>query len=204
MTWHRALVRRFGDWRWLGIVCGVALLHVLLLSRVFNSTGPADSTNGVGKGRLLTWTIVETIAPSQSQPSPKLKPPDDSHRQPDRDRGRQAELVGAEYPTADFDLSQAPSPAHYFVVDEVDTLPIVPDQLDYGEIEIREWRLTLRLWISSEGRVDHAEVFEATPSGPWVTKVLGALTSSTLSPAKLAGEAVPVQIDIQLGPEVVW
>ena len=63
------------------------------------------------------------------------------------------------------------------------------------------WRVTVRMWVSASGLVDHVETLDAQPAEPWVTKLLAPLVQTEMEPATLAGQPVPVTYVVQLAPE---
>lgn len=98
-----------------------------------------------------------------------------------------------------------PLPSDYLAVEQVDAFPHPQDdwQLDWSQVPMTQtaWRITLRIWVSAAGQIDHVEILDAEPQGDWVSRLLGPLARTDLVPAQLAGQAVPVTYVVQLAPD---
>ena len=98
-----------------------------------------------------------------------------------------------------------PSPTEYLSDEQVDALPYPKEdwQLAWGQVPATPgaWRVTLRLWVSSQGHIDHVETLEAEPSTAWVVALFESVQQTAMVPATLAGQPVPVTYVVQLAPD---
>jgi len=98
-----------------------------------------------------------------------------------------------------------PSPAEYLSDEQVDTLPYPQDdwQLAWSQLPPTggAWRVTLRLWVSPQGHIDHVEVLEIEPNLAWLSALFERVHQTAMVPATLAGQAVPVTYVVQLAPD---
>lgn len=178
---------------------------------------------------LLWWTQAQVVAGqdiwSTSQPQPfrvratvlqeTMMPAVSDANVPDPALVREAapQNLSAETPLDDGQAMAhagvehlwVPSPSDYLSDEQVDVLPRPKDEwmLDWPQVPLtREaWRVTVRMWVSAAGFVDHVETLDAQPSAEWVSKFLAALARTEMEPATLAGQPVPVTYVVQLAPE---
>lgn len=98
-----------------------------------------------------------------------------------------------------------PSPAEYLSDEQVDTLPYPQDdwQLAWNQLPptAGAWRVTLRLWVSPQGHIDHVEALEIEPNLAWLLALFERVHQTVMVPATLAGQAVPVTYVVQLAPD---
>lgn len=132
------------------------------------------------------------LAPVRQAESPKPS------AQATSDDGGALAQVGAERPWA-------PIPSDYLSDEQVDEFPRPKDEwmLDWPQVPLTHdaWRVTVRMWVSAAGFVDHIETLDAQPSADWVSKFLAPLAKTELEPATLAGQPVPVTYVVQLAPD---
>lgn len=99
----------------------------------------------------------------------------------------------------------APIPSDYFSDEQVDVISRPKDEwmLDWPQVPLTHeaWRVTVRMWVSAAGFVDHVETLDAQPSAEWVSKFLAPLARTEMEPATLAGQPVPVTYVVQLAPD---
>lgn len=103
------------------------------------------------------------------------------------------------------DTLWSPIPSDYLSDEQVDASPRPKDDwmLDWSQVpQTREaWRVTVRMWVSATGLVDHVETLDTQPAEAWVVKLLAPLAKTEMEPATLAGQPVPVTYVVQLAPE---
>lgn len=99
-----------------------------------------------------------------------------------------------------------PIPSHYFSDEQVDTLPIPKEDwlLDWqaAPTGAMGWVMTVRLWVSALGDIDHVEVLDAKPAGDWNARMVIPFARTPMFPATLAGQAVPVTYVVSLAPDM--
>ncbi len=64
------------------------------------------------------------------------------------------------------------------------------------------WVMTVRLWVSALGDIDHVEVLDAKPAGDWAARMVALLPRTPMLPATLAGQGVPVTYVVSLAPDM--
>jgi hypothetical protein len=98
-----------------------------------------------------------------------------------------------------------PIPSDYLSDEQVDVFPRPKEEwmLDWPQVPLTHeaWRVTVRVWVSAAGFVDHVETLDAQPSAEWVSKFLAPLARTEMEPATLAGQPVPVTYVVQLAPD---
>lgn len=87
-------------------------------------------------------------------------------------------------------LSDSPHPDAGWVLDE-DVLA-----------GVRQARLTLRLWVSAEGRIDRVALLSAEPAGDWAERAVQHLADTPMQPGLLAGRAVPSTLVVEIASEI--
>lgn len=99
-----------------------------------------------------------------------------------------------------------PIPSHYFSDEQVEVLPIPKEDwvLDWPSAPTGAmgWVMTVRLWVSALGHIDHVDVLDAKPSGDWATRMAVPLSRTPMLPGTLAGQAVPVTYVVSLAPDM--
>jgi hypothetical protein len=98
-----------------------------------------------------------------------------------------------------------PMPSEYLAVEQVDTYPRPKDewQLDWKQVQsnLEAWHITVRMWVSAAGQIDHVELMDAQPSGDWGIRLVEPLVHTDMVPGSLAGQPVPVTYVVQLAPD---
>ncbi len=99
----------------------------------------------------------------------------------------------------------APLPSDYLTVEQVDAFPHPEDDwiLDRSQVPLTQgaWLVTLRIWVSAAGRIDHVDMLDSDPHADWVNQLLTPLAQTPMVPAQLAGQAVPLTYVVQLAPD---
>jgi protein TonB len=112
-------------------------------------------------------------------------------------------------PAAAAEPARAPRPApkRYFKSSEVDerATPVEMAALVYPEVAYMNrlrGTVRMRIFISGEGRVDRAEVVEATPKGHFEQAAIDAVQRTRFRPARKDGRPVPSQklIEVEFDP----
>ena len=100
-----------------------------------------------------------------------------------------------------------PAPKRYFKSSEVDerATPVEMAALVYPEVAYMNrlrGTVRMRIFISSDGRVDRAEVVEAQPKGRFEEAAIDAVQRTRFRPARKDGRAVPSQklIEVEFDP----
>ena len=100
-----------------------------------------------------------------------------------------------------------PAPKRYFKSSEVDerATPVEMAPLVYPEVAYMNrlrGTVRMRIFISSDGRVDRAEVVDATPKGRFEQAALEAVQRTRFRPARKDGRPVPSQklIEVEFDP----
>ncbi len=94
--------------------------------------------------------------------------------------------------------------ANYLDVDQADVTPrpihgwFLDEELLAG---VGRARLLLKIWVSANGRIDHAEVLLTEPPGDWAVRALKPLLGTPMTPAQKDGEAVAVVTVVELQAE---
>lgn len=86
-------------------------------------------------------------------------------------------------------VERSPKPAYGWLLDE-DVLAAVG-----------RTHLLIKLWVSAEGRIDHAEVLQAEPTGEWVGRTLRLLHGTPMEPAVRDGLPVAAITVVELQTE---
>lgn len=91
--------------------------------------------------------------------------------------------------------------AAYFRADAVDRAarPVIdwvlrPEALSPDRL----FMLTFTVWVSADGRINHWSIQRQSPPGTWADELLADLQTTPMSPATLAGRAVPSETSIEL------
>ena len=67
--------------------------------------------------------------------------------------------------------------------------------------EVGRARVLLKIWVSANGKIDHAEVLLTEPPGDWVVRALKPLLGTPMAPAQKDGQAVSVVTVVELQAE---
>jgi len=86
-------------------------------------------------------------------------------------------------------LSDRPRPEPGWVLDE-DALA-----------SVRQARLTMRVWVSAQGRIDRVALLSAEPPGEWAERTLQRLPDTAMSPGFKDGHAVPSTLVVEIASE---
>lgn len=86
-------------------------------------------------------------------------------------------------------VERSPKPAYGWLLDE-DVLAAVG-----------RTHLLIKLWVSAEGRIDHAEVLQVEPAGEWVGRTLRLLQGTPMEPAVRDGLPVAAITVVELQTE---
>ncbi|HET8869442.1 MAG TPA: hypothetical protein VFM48_03270 [Aquabacterium sp.] len=200
-------------WRWGLLIGGVLAVHLVLLSwGLPTAVGDQDRPWQVSSMPVprIHATVVHRY-PARRSPSavpsdaPQIPPSTvmasasvDAEAQSEKDEGAAQAGQGGRRPWS-------PSPAHYLSIEQVDQYPRpLSDWLVQASsvpVGIPAWRVTLQVWVSPEGKIDHVEKLESQPDEPWVDAFLAPLKQTPMVPAQLAGLPVPVTMVVQLAPD---
>ncbi|MDE1997457.1 MAG: hypothetical protein KGI52_00875 [Burkholderiales bacterium] len=205
---------RASTWRWGLLIGGVVALHLVLL----NWGVPSSDVQGDEAWRVASPSSVRPIRAIVLHTDPQRTLHTEAPARPPvaerSDRSAGDDPADADQATAEPALDRQreghrhwgpPSPAHYLSVEQVDQYP--HPQQDWVlhpasiPIQVSNWRVTLQIWVSADGRIDHVEKLEARPDEPWMDAYLAPLRQTTMVPAQLAGQAVPVTMVVQLAPD---
>lgn len=194
---------RASTWRWSLLIGGVAALHLVLL----NWGLPSPNVQGDEAWRVASSSRSAALRPIRAtvlHPKPQAPSHEEDVPEPTRS-DRPPAAASLSRPREGHRQWGPPSPAHYFSVEQVDQYAHPQQdwvlQLASVPIEVSNWRVTLQIWVSAEGRIDHVEKLEAYPDAPWVDAYLAPLKQTPMVPAQLAGQAVPVTMVVQLAPD---
>lgn len=81
--------------------------------------------------------------------------------------------------------------------------PEVAWQLDEDALaSVRQARLTLRLWVSAEGRIDRVALLSAQPAGDWAERAVLHLSDTRMRPGAKEGRAVPSTLVVEIASEI--
>lgn len=154
--------------------------------------------------RVRATVLQETMMPAVSDanvPDPALvrdAEPQNLPAETPLDDGQAVAHAGVEH-------LWVPSPSDYLSDEQVDVFPRPKDEwvLDWTQVPLTQapWRVTVRMWVSVAGFVDHVETLDAQPAEAWVAKLLAPLARTEMEPATLAGQPVPVTYVVQLAPD---
>jgi len=192
-------------WRW--AVCAAVLLHAGLWwgwQGVCQGALPGPANHGVGlrsahgSALQLRWMASpvaqeqakpDAAASAQAVPDALLRslPPTDAGRTPASTAGQRG--VAAHYVPAE-DLSDSPRPDSGWLLDE-DALA-----------SVRQARLTMRVWVSAEGRIDRVALLSAEPSGDWVERAVQHLPATPMLPGMKEGRPVPSTVVVEISSEI--
>lgn len=86
-------------------------------------------------------------------------------------------------------VDRSPRPVYGWLLDE-DVL-----------IALGRTHLRIKLWVSAEGRIDHAEVLQAEPPGEWVGRTMRLLHGTPMEPAVQDGVPVAATTVVELQTE---
>lgn len=192
------------SWRVIGLLVGVLALHLLALHGWLTP----QTVAGQGAWRVQPSSprlkVRVTLATASLAPVAAVE-----HRVPTRP-GAAADLVtvsaqsGQPLPKIGQDKLWSPSPSDYLSIEQVDAYPRPVTDWDLNLAQVptaQAWLVTVRLWVSAAGQIDHVDVLDAHPQGPWISSLLAPLTHTEVVPAMLAGQAVPVTFVVQLAPD---
>ncbi|MFN4265019.1 MAG: hypothetical protein ACK4F8_04660 [Aquabacterium sp.] len=204
------------------LVLAVLLIHVLLISWWHTQRSNQDIQTQPSPFALRVRATVMKAAAAPEVSSPSM----DARSTPDAAEWHaslesaapiptQAENQQSDHPVAVAASHQAPVaseplwrpiPSHYFSDEQVDTLPIPKEDwlLDWqaAPTGAMGWVMTLRLWVSALGDIDHVEVLDAKPAGDWGARMVISFARTPMFPATLAGQAVPVTYVVSLAPDM--
>lgn len=94
--------------------------------------------------------------------------------------------------------------ASYLDVDQADVTPRPMHGWFLDEevlAEVGRTRVLLKIWVSANGKIDHAEVLLTEPPGDWAVRALKPLLGTPMAPAQKDGEAVAVVTVVELQAE---
>lgn len=97
--------------------------------------------------------------------------------------------VAARYLPAE-DLSDSPRPDPGWLLDEE------------ALASVRQARLTLRVWVSAEGRIDRVALISAEPAGDWVERAVQRLPETHMLPGLKDGRPVPSTAVVEISSEI--
>lgn len=86
-------------------------------------------------------------------------------------------------------VERSPKPAYGWLLDE-DVLAAVG-----------RTHLLIKLWVSADGRIDHAEILQAEPTGKWIGRTLKLLHGTPMEPALRDGLPVAAITVVELQTE---
>ena len=195
------------SWRLLAVVVVVLAIHTGLLAW----WQQARSVSGAGHWQLaastplrLRTTVLQPAKPrvaADALPLPQRPAAEGS----EPDQPASTGSVPIALPPAGENRPWAPLPSDYLAVEQVDAFPHPQDdwQLDWAQIPNTSvaWRITVRLWVSAAGQIDHVELLDAEPHTDWIPALLKPLARTPMAPAQLAGQAVPVTYVVQMAPD---
>lgn len=67
---------------------------------------------------------------------------------------------------------------------------------------VRQARLTMRLWVSAEGRIDRVALLSAEPAGDWAERAVQRLPDTPMLPGLKDGRAVPSTLVVEIASEI--
>jgi hypothetical protein len=94
--------------------------------------------------------------------------------------------------------------ANYFEAEQLERSPrpvygwLLDEQLMSA---VGRTHLMIKLWVSADGHIDHAEVLQAEPSGEWVARTLSLLHGTPMEPALRDGLPVAAITVVELQTE---
>jgi hypothetical protein len=94
--------------------------------------------------------------------------------------------------------------ASYFEANQVERSPkpVYGWLLDENVLAaVGRTHLLIKLWVSAEGHIDHAEVLQAEPLGEWVGRTLSLLRGTPMEPAVRDGLPVAAITVVELQTE---
>ncbi len=192
---------------WCVAACAAALLHAGLWwgwQAVHQGNLPGHATHAVGRpsaqGASVQVRLMASLAtPAGAQPEAALLegavsdallrslPPSAAGHTALKPAGRQG--VAANYLPAET-LSDSPRPDPGWLLDE--------EALS----SVRHARLTMRLWVSAEGRIDRVALLSAEPAGDWVERAVQRLPETPMLPGLKDGRAVPSTLVVEIASEI--
>ncbi len=88
------------------------------------------------------------------------------------------------------DLSDSPRPDAGWLLDEE------------ALASARQVRLTMRVWVSAEGRIDRVALLSAEPAGDWVKRAVQRLPETRMLPGLKDGRPVPSTVVVEISSEI--
>lgn len=194
-------------WLLICVACGVAAVHLLLLTR---GALPASVTGQgawrvAGSQAVRVRTTVQAAVPSHTGAQPAPYPVREAAQTPPPAAAAVPPMRLDALPKMGEALLSKPSPAHYLSLEQVDAAPRLADgewQLDFRLVPPgKAWVVRVQLWVAASGQIDHVETLDAQPNEPWVKQMLAPLMRTEVLPGMLAGQPVPVTYVVQMAPD---
>lgn len=168
--------------------------------------------SGVAGGRDAWVPVAAEVASEDSHVARmviRAAPPADeraAQREVDSSPFGVDDRVGEERSTLAATHSGGPAwlAARYFEANQVDRSPrpIYNWLLDEDAlVAVGRTHLRIKLWVSAEGRIDHAEVLQAEPPGEWVGRTMKLLHGTPMEPAVQEGAPVAAITVVELETE---
>lgn len=196
---------------WLGVplVAGQAVW-----SWVGPTAKPSTQSSDRQPRQLSATPVRVTVVSALSLASPRQPPVPPVPLKPSRDQAPSPAQTALPHPVEPSptaapqpgtEQAWAPSPSAYLAAEQVDVFPRPVDewQLDWTQVPRRQpgWQVTVRLWVSAAGLIDHVVVLDASPPGAWAGRLLAGLPRTVMRPGMLAGQPVPVTYVVLLAPD---
>lgn len=192
---------------WCLAACAALLLHVGLWwgwQAMRHGAWPGPASHGAvvrsAQGGAVRLRLMAAPAPQEdAKPDavasedvvpdallPSLSPPAAGHAAA-APAGQQG--VAANYLPAEV-LSDSPRPDPGWLLDE-EVLA-----------SVRQARLTMRVWVSAEGRIDRVALLSAEPAGDWAERAVQRLPDTPMLPGLKDGRAVPSTLVVEIASEI--
>lgn len=201
MTWP--------SWRVLAVLGGVLALHVgglALWQQARSVSGEGGWQSASSRPFRVRATVLQETVPELSKPdiAPIPQRPAAGLVNEARAPSTEPAQLAAPAPAGE-KRPWAPLPSDYLTVEQVDAFPHPEDDwfLDRSQVPLTQaaWLITLRIWVSAAGRIDHVDMLDSDPHADWVNRLLAPLAQTAMVPAQLAGQAVPLTYVVQLAPD---
>lgn len=193
---------------WLGRSGGV-LPNVASMAGVISQNGNAAlriQGQQVGENGRDPVVVRLRLAGVSSAPSPRAARPELSESGGAEPVDRfGAEIVHGKVASASQPIEpaagDAPLFAHYLPTDALDHPP-APEPgwlIDESAFDgILRARLVLRLWVSSQGRIDRVVLVQAEPAGAWAEQAIRPLPGTRMLPGLIGGQPVSSVIVVEI------
>ena len=197
------------SWRLLAVLAGVLAIHLSVLvwwQQARSVSGEEGWQAPSSRPFRVRATVLQKTLPALRQPvvAPiPQRPTAGLVREPQSPLTELAQLK-APAPAGE-KRPWAPLPSDYLTVEQVDVFPHPQDDwlLDRSQVPVTQaaWLVTLRIWVSADGRIDHVDMLDSDPHADWINLLLAPLAQTPMVPAQLAGQAVPLTYVVQLAPD---